>query len=157
MAALNSVPGRCRVCTPPGWGSRGRPCSAPRSRLGNCTSCQGESKLVTDRWITVQTGYRVAICRLDALVHAATYFISGFKSTCRAYAGWPFSLCKTSGWLQNKSSALAWPALAWPGQSGTFALKSTGGFAQVEWMVALYKAHHSHLNRASQLRSPFCA
>ena len=47
--------------------------------------------------------------------------------------GWPFHLCKTSSWHQDKSSALAWPALAWPGQSGTFVLKSTGGFAQVEW------------------------
>ena len=30
----------------------------------------------------------------------------------------------------NKSSVLAWPALAWPGQSETFVLKSTGGFSQ---------------------------
>ena len=28
---------------------------------------------------------------------------------------------------------LAWPVLAWPGQNGTFVLKSTGGFEQVEW------------------------
>ena len=28
---------------------------------------------------------------------------------------------------------LAWSALAWPGQSETFALNSTGGFAQAEW------------------------
>ena len=40
---------------------------------------------------------------------------------------------KTSCWLQNKSSVLAWPCLTWPGQSGTFDLKSTGGFEQVEW------------------------
>ena len=26
-----------------------------------------------------------------------------------------------------------WLGLAWPGQSGTFVLKSTGGFAQAEW------------------------
>ena len=42
-------------------------------------------------------------------------------------------MCKTSSWLQDKSSTLAWPALAWPGQSGTFVLKSSGGFVQVEW------------------------
>ena len=26
--------------------------------------------------------------------------------------GWPFSLCITSRWIQNKSSAFAWPGLA---------------------------------------------
>ena len=26
-----------------------------------------------------------------------------------------------------------WPGPAWPGQNGTFVLKSTGGFEQVEW------------------------
>ena len=30
----------------------------------------------------------------------------------------------------KSGSVLAWPALAWPGQSGTLLLKSTGGFAQ---------------------------
>ena len=29
-----------------------------------------------------------------------------------------------------KTKVPFWPALAWPGQSGTFVLKSTGGFAQ---------------------------
>ena len=47
--------------------------------------------------------------------------------------GWPFHLFKTSRWLQNKSSALAWPVLAWLGQNRTSVLKSTGGFEQVEW------------------------
>ena len=28
---------------------------------------------------------------------------------------------------------LAWHGLAWPGQSGTFFLKSTGGLSQAEW------------------------
>ena len=38
----------------------------------------------------------------------------------------------------KKSSTLAWPALAWPGQSGTLVLKSTGGFAQAEWSPCMY-------------------
>ena len=37
------------------------------------------------------------------------------------------TLCKTSRWLQNKSSNLAWPSQSW-----TFVLKSTGGFAQCD-------------------------
>ena len=41
-----------------------------------------------------------------------------------------FSLFKTSCWLQNKSSDLAWPSQARICQSVTFDLKSTGGFAQ---------------------------
>ena len=41
----------------------------------------------------------------------------------RRCTGWPFTLCKTSRWLQSKSS----------GQNGTFVLKSTGSFAQREW------------------------
>ena len=40
--------------------------------------------------------------------------------------GWPFHLFKTSRWLQNKSSTLAWPVLSWPGQNGTYVLKSAG-------------------------------
>ena len=44
---------------------------------------------------------------------------------------------KTSGRLQDQSSALAWSALAWQGQSGTFVLKSTGGFAQAEWSPSM--------------------
>ena len=47
-----------------------------------------------------------------------------------AYTGWHITLCKTSRWHQNKSSVLAWPALAGLGQNGTFVLKSTAGFAQ---------------------------
>ena len=41
-------------------------------------------------------------------------------------------LCKTSQNLliSKQKFRLAWPGQAWPGQSGTFVLKSTGGFAQ---------------------------
>ena len=38
---------------------------------------------------------------------------------------WHIRLCKTSRWLQNKSSALVWTDQARPGQNGTFVLKST--------------------------------
>ena len=43
-----------------------------------------------------------------------------------AYTGWPFHLFKTSRWLQTKVPL--WPGLSWPGQNGTFVLKSTGCF-----------------------------
>ena len=39
-------------------------------------------------------------------------------------------LVKTSHWLQNKSSTLAWPGQGRSGQNGTFVLMSTGGFGQ---------------------------
>ena len=42
-------------------------------------------------------------------------------------------MSKTSCWHQNKSSALAWPGQATPGQNEIFILESTGGFAQAEW------------------------
>ena len=54
------------------------------------------------------------------------------KSYINCTTGWPFSLCKTYRWLQNKSSARAWRGLAWQSKSGTFVLKSTGGFAQAK-------------------------
>ena len=53
--------------------------------------------------------------------------------------GWPFHLCITSSWLQDKSSALAWLGQGRPSQSGTFVLKSTGGLAQVEWSPWTYQ------------------
>ena len=33
------------------------------------------------------------------------------------YTGWHITLAKTSRWLKNKSSGLAWPGLAWPGKA----------------------------------------
>ena len=35
--------------------------------------------------------------------------------------------------MKNKSSVLTWPALTWPGQSGTLVLMLAGGCAQGEW------------------------
>ena len=72
------------------------------------------------------------------LYSATSYRISTvIRTSCRrskegrsTSTGWQSSLCKTSSWIQNNSSVLAWPVLAWLGQSGTFDLKSTGGFAQ---------------------------
>ena len=45
---------------------------------------------------------------------------------------WHIRLWRTSRsrWLQNKSTILAWTVLAWPGQNGTFVLKSRGGSSQ---------------------------
>ena len=39
-----------------------------------------------------------------------------------------------------KSEVLFWPGLAWPGHSGTFAFKSTRGFAQAEWSPCIIPA-----------------
>ena len=44
--------------------------------------------------------------------------------------GWHISLIQNSRWHHNKSSVLAWPALTWPGQNGTFVLMSTGGLSK---------------------------
>ena len=49
---------------------------------------------------------------------------------CKWNTGWHITLFQTSRWHQNDSSILAWPALPWPGQNGTFVLMSTGGLNQ---------------------------
>ena len=59
--------------------------------------------------------------------------IRKFVTCAYPCTGWQITLAKTSRWHNNISSVLAWPGLTWPGQSGTFVLKSMGGFQQVEW------------------------
>ena len=54
-----------------------------------------------------------------------------------AYFGYNRAMCKTSPWLQNKSSAVAW---AWPGlvrQKRNFCFEVNGRFS-TSWIVALY-------------------
>ena len=50
-----------------------------------------------------------------------------FYTLYNGYTGWHIRLWRTSRWLQNESSILAWPVLAWPVQNGTFVFMSTGG------------------------------
>ena len=42
-----------------------------------------------------------------------------------------------------KTKVPLWPGLPWPGQSGTFVLKSTGGFAIIQniWDVVSSEVH----------------
>ena len=56
---------------------------------------------------------------------------------------------KPSLWLQNKSSVLAWPGQGRPGQSGTFVLKSTGGFKQVELSPCIWVQVELHSKQIS--------
>ena len=75
---------------------------------------------------------------LAKVSHAQNLCISE-DITCifvRYCTGWHITLFKTSRWLQNKSSALARP-----GQSGTFVLKSTGGFAQCDVSHCTYASY----------------
>ena len=53
----------------------------------------------------------------------------------KRFTGWPFSLCKTSGLLQNIGSTLAWPALTRPKRN--FCLEVNRRF-YTSWMVTLY-------------------
>ena len=50
--------------------------------------------------------------------------LSNLELTARRH----ITLCKTTP--DFKTKVPFWPGLAWPGQSGTFVFKSTGGFAQ---------------------------
>ena len=93
--------------------------------------------------------HKSATCRQGATISqnkiitfwSRVVFILSKWNTC---TGWPITLFKTSRWLQNKSSVLAWPGQDRPGQNGTFVLKSTGGFKQRDGSPC-----NVHLNLAS--------
>ena len=55
--------------------------------------------------------------------------------------------------IRSLYCALAWPFLAWPGQNGTFVLKSMGGFEQVEWSPSTYFTQPKSLTMTSSMRS----
>ena len=65
-----------------------------------------------DRWEANQCGYQIA------------------RSSQYYNTGWHIMLIQTSRWHQIKSSVLACPSQARPGQNGTFDLMSTGGLNQ---------------------------
>ena len=67
--------------------------------------------------------------------HKPTLFSKPFHQSL--YTGWPFHLFKTSCWLQNKCSVLAWPCQDRPGQNIFFCFEVNSRF-WTSGMVTLY-------------------
>ena len=92
---------------------------SPSSSTGSCWEIRSLSAFVLVHLVRFKTS-KITFCDYTGLTYPLfsekIYFLSKFT-------GWPFSLCKTSCWLQDKISALAWPGQGRPGQSKTFVLK----------------------------------
>ena len=59
--------------------------------------------------------------------------------------GWHIRLSQTSRWHQNKSSGLACPGQARPGQNRTFVLMSTGSLAQPDMSPCIFLSTYSFM------------